>query len=1102
MNQSIPTKEINVIKEVKNNKRVLLKDGGFTSITQARKNINGTDEEIYNSLLKNYLDKIRQQELNELNELAKIREEEEALKISNVEKKIKKDVKKFSKGKITEVNINLYEIFNNTEMQFEYLVKILLKNVSKYLFGANVLIQIGDVEYCLNDNTINRLEEWVVKNHLNIGADHTESDGLIIGSMEVANNIKLTMMNKAHKNKKVSGAFFPHIHKTKFNFERYGIFHDIQAEENTCLLQALLNGGLDDEVIEELKCYVKNRRIPKSDFETICNIAKIRINLKNIDDLKNTNRNVFGKKYANVFNIGVIEEHYFINEKTLYTSYCIENYDEVKNERECNFIYKKRDNIYRRDTTKCINSFNLIKLLVKNKDKLLTKISCEDNSILSTQYYEKFINDDIINLEYSEECVKANFKTEEEKAEEKPVFKKKTINVFCDFETDPNDVHIPYLFCYHFAYKQDMVKSNFWGEDCGRQGLNELYEIFNGDNIEVILIFHNAKYDYRFIIQYGFNIQEISNGNIFISSSFNFAGMDFMIKDSYKMITMGLRNFPKVFNLGEMRKEVIPYEYYNQKRVCKKYGSIVEALEYLKTDDDKAQFLKNIDDWDLRKGDKFHHRKYAVKYCEMDCEILMKGYDVFREWIWKYFKIDINKVLTISSLAYKIFEKRECYDETYALGGKVQNFINRCVVGGRTMCANNEKKYDILEKFDDYDLSFEEFLNDLDAVSLYPSAYVRMNGFLKGKPKVITNTDYNNLKNKDGYFVKIHILNVRIKRDFPLMSYKNNEGVRIFSNDMIGKDFYADKITLEDLIEYQHVDFTIIKGYYYDDGFNNKCVEVMRYIFEKRIELKRQDNSAEIVFKLIMNSAYGKNIQKPHEEKVCIYDNEEEFNVYLSRNYNWIKEIVRFGNKIKVKSFDKIQFQYNNCHIGCEILSMSKRIMNEVMCLAEDNNIKIYYQDTDSTHLKNKDIVILQEKYELKYNKKLIGKDMGQFHSDFSIEKNGKKYDKNVFARRSIFLGKKAYIDELIVKDKNGNEIIDYHIRLKGIPNRCVDYTYKKLGYANPFDLYIDLYNGVKITFDLLEGNGHKKFKFNKDYTISTLKNVGDAMGFSRTVSF
>jgi len=30
---------------------------------------------------------------------------------------------------------------------------------------------------------------------------------------------------------------------------------------------------------------------------------------------------------------------------------------------------------------------------------------------------------------------------------------------------------------------------------------------------------------------------------------------------------------------------------------------------------------------------------------------------------------------------------------------------------------------------------------------------------------------------------------------------------------------------------------------------------------------------------------------------------------------------------------------------------MSKRIMNEVMCLAEDLGIEIYYTDTDSMHI-------------------------------------------------------------------------------------------------------------------------------------------------------
>ena len=40
--------------------------------------------------------------------------------------------------------------------------------------------------------------------------------------------------------------------------------------------------------------------------------------------------------------------------------------------------------------------------------------------------------------------------------------------------------------------------------------------------------------------------------------------------------------------------------------------------------------------------------------------------------------------------------------------------------------------------------------------------------------------------------------------------------------------------------------------------------------------------------------------------------------------------------------------QYRKCLPGTQILSMSKHIMNEVMCLAEDLNIQVYYQDTDS----------------------------------------------------------------------------------------------------------------------------------------------------------
>ena len=60
---------------------------------------------------------------------------------------------------------------------------------------------------------------------------------------------------------------------------------------------------------------------------------------------------------------------------------------------------------------------------------------------------------------------------------------------------------------------------------------------------------------------------------------------------------------------------------------------------------------------------------------------------------------------------------------------------------------------------------------------------------------------------------------------------------------------------------------------------------------------------------------------------------------------------------------------------------MSKRIMNEVMCLAEDNEIKVYYQDTDSMHLKERDIDTLAAKFKETYGRELIGKEMGQFQA-------------------------------------------------------------------------------------------------------------------------
>ena len=83
---------------------------------------------------------------------------------------------------------------------------------------------------------------------------------------------------------------------------------------------------------------------------------------------------------------------------------------------------------------------------------------------------------------------------------------------------------------------------------------------------------------------------------------------------------------------------------------------------------------------------------------------------------------------------------------------------------------------------------------------------------------------------------------------------------------------------------------------------------------------------------------------------------------------------------------------------------MSKRIMNEVMCLAEDFKLSIYYQDTDSMHI-NYEVELLALALKSTYNRDLIGKDRPQFHTDFDLEGACGE----IYSTGSYFLAKSLY---------------------------------------------------------------------------------------------
>ena len=84
----------------------------------------------------------------------------------------------------------------------------------------------------------------------------------------------------------------------------------------------------------------------------------------------------------------MVKGHYFINGYTELTSYCLDNYDEIKDIKDCNEIYKKLNDKYKRGDDIFINTFQVFKVFIDKVDKLITPMELTDE-VLKTQFYDQ-----------------------------------------------------------------------------------------------------------------------------------------------------------------------------------------------------------------------------------------------------------------------------------------------------------------------------------------------------------------------------------------------------------------------------------------------------------------------------------------------------------------------------------------------------------------------------------------------------------------------------------------------------------------------------------------------------------------------------------------
>ena len=1038
----------------------------------------------------------------------------------------------------------------NTRDALPRLQEWIQENEENLINGEIYIIQAGATYYTLTGSNYRTLLDQLEDNVEMVEA--IDSGTQFIVELIGTNDFEVTQYEPRETSRRMnpdrnSGSFLPFTHRIEDEdlsktLSAMGLFTEVSAEnyETNCLVHSL-HGMVAPEVVEDVMTAVRNSTVPRKHLRIIgeqyCLLFVVHTD-------KDHHVRSYGKSQGTKIELCLYRNHYFpFIKDTGVTGFAIKNYDRLKEKFPSTWKLKK--NIAGSSTKDGVSSMRLMKLMCDSD--LVSPIDISDQEIWKTIYLNK-VKNCFTSLEYPDDAIQ---RVHEPRGvhEDKEDFKKEIINlkryrrkmlerpggnetvarldkqitdrglgykeqealfrgsmipsatIFFDFESSSEGQHKAYMVCWQIAEEPEVYTRT--GPHCAFEFLEWLNFSFEGENedLELMLIAHNVSYDLSFLLEYlePGSLKAIKKGNHFVSAEGEYKGLKINFKDSYKLISAPLRNFPVMFKL-EGEKEIMPYDIFTQEfiqgdfkinpaKIAEIYGN--EYVDTMRPNITKWLCVTQSDGevlWDML--------KYSQKYCERDVELLSEGWQRFRTMSLDFFDLDINskEILTSAGMAYRHLNTK-CFEGTYSVSGIVLEFIRRSTVGGQTQSARNQP------------IMVENDILDMDKRSLYPSAMVEMPGIPKGKPKIFkevipTEACY--------FFCEIDIDRVRgPDYDFPILAVRNSAGINDWTNDIEGSRVIIGKQTLEDLIDWNDVfEYTVIHGYYWDEGFNTEISSTIEQMYNRRDELKREGNPAQLIYKLLMNASYGRTGLKPIDD-TDVYLMPDQINRYIANNHDRIKRMnVMPNGDTRILTAKPINRHFNQQHVASMILEKAKHLMRKVLLLQQRVGSplagNIYYTDTDSIHISRDAWIDLEERYMQKHGVALEGKQLGQFHSDFEMDGTYQIKDQklvrtyidksllkggNLFSKQLHVCGKKAYLD-VLTSDKNRDEVEMYHFRLKGISENAVIQKCNEEYNGDIQALYQDLLNGNQVKFTL-----SGMFKTGLDGTIKTVSQ-------DRTVKF
>ena len=803
-----------------------------------------------------------------------------------------------------------------------------------------------------------------------------------IKDIDMINCHPVILLNLCQKNKVKCNILKNYVENRNLILESFGNNRKTVKE----LFLTILNGGfkniysedskinnylklLENEIIKIQKCfYSKDKRYLEKDYNYLGkNLSRIILEKEN--QILQTMINYFVSKRVKIFTL---------------------EYDGLK--------------IYTDDKSKHFSINDLEKIIFKNTE-INMKLSFKEIVDSFPEFGIRVSTNNIINENIIENKIKV--------IHHDHAFEKNNILSFicreCNLQIK-NDKKIPLYFFNGSKYDNSLI-------------LNSLSKIYK-DEITISCIGNSSEQfksiEFKFKeMKYSFILLDISN---FIKGSLS--SLSKKLSDEHKIITK--RHFPNNFELLK-QKTHFPYEWVTEENIYnKKLPPIEDFYSSLKLQNiNQEQYDETLRIYKELKCKNV--KDYLEIYMKLDICLQADIFNVFRNIIWKQFKIDCCKYITSCSLSLDLMLKYT--------GVKIQlfkditmfDFTDSSIMGGLCLASQN-----IADDDDN-----KSTISDTDIVSLYPyimtqklpiSDYKFVSKF--DKLKYGQNKNYSALLNVEIYTTK-KVLNNKILCQFPALiskskiSYnqltefqrKNLKENYISSEKLVShlgydKNSYISfemyemmkslgyRINIKKILEYKHSNF--MKSY-------------IDFCFEKKSYYKSiGDKNMSLTFKILMNSLFGVMMTRVQNFKdFKIVTLEEQVDKQTSKPNFITRNII--NEDLSILEMGKLSIIYSYpILIGSIILQNSKvhmyNYLYKIYPKLFGDDYKVLYMDTDSIYFK---LNMTHEKYLeiIKNNKDLFGEKIGQLDSEHFHNK----------IKEGIFLSSKCY-SYICEKDIPGNE--------------------------------------------------------------------------------